>query len=66
MEEKNISISNIVGSTVGIVVFILLGLLGINDFKDTFFLHCSKLQKYYRGERIILQNIKRNKCIFYL
>ena len=52
MEEKNISISNIVGSTVGIVVFILLGLLGINDFKDTFFYTAPNFKNTIEGKEL--------------
>lgn len=50
--RENISISNIIGSIIGIIIFILLSLLSMNRFEDTFFYTVPNFKNTVEGKEL--------------
>lgn len=50
--RENISISNIIGSTIGVIIFILLSLLSMNRFEDTFFYTVPNFKNTVEGKEL--------------
>ena len=49
---ENISISKIIGSTIGVIIFILLSLLSMNRFEDTFFYTVPNFKNTVEGKEL--------------
>ena len=50
--RENISISNIIGSIIGVIIFILLSLLSMNRFEDTFFYSVPNFKNTVEGKEL--------------
>ena len=50
--RENISISNIIGSIIGVIIFILLSLLSMNRFEDTFFYTVPNFKNTVEGKEL--------------
>ena len=50
--RENISISNIIGSIIGVIIFILLSLLSINRFEGTFFYTVPNFKNTVEGKEL--------------
>ena len=50
--RENISISNIIGSIIGVIIFILLSLLSINRFEVTFFYTVPNFKNTVEGKEL--------------
>ena len=50
--RENISISNIIGSIIGVIIFILLSLLSMNCFEDTFFYTVTNFKNTVEGKEL--------------
>ena len=50
--RDNISISNIIGSIIGVIIFILLSLLSMNRFEDTFFYTVPNFKNTVEGKEL--------------
>lgn len=50
--RENISISNIIGSIIGVIIFISLSLLSMNRFEDTFFYTVPNFKNTVEGKEL--------------
>ena len=50
--RENISISNIIGTIIGVIIFILLSLLSMNRFEDTFFYTVPNFKNTVEGKEL--------------
>ena len=50
--RENINISNIIGSIIGVIIFILLSLLSMNRFEDTFFYTVPNFKNTVEGKEL--------------
>lgn len=62
--RENISISNIIGSIIGVIIFILLSLLSMNRFEDTFFYTVPNFKNTVEGKELSCKILSETNASF--